>query len=376
MGIGLVLLLSTVAFVSLKGGRVLMTLFAIELGAGPFETGMLFALYGLPPFLLAVYAGRIADRLGNHALMYTGLIGLALSLCLPLAFPSLVMVFVAGPFIGITSMLFIVATQNLVGVLATPETRTRNYSYYSLGESVANVAGPVLVGLTIDRAGYATAFVVLAGIIAGCAGIFHGGRRHIPAGGDGGAKQEARSARDLLRLPELRMALLTNGVVMAGLDFYNVYLPVYARDIGFSATTIGLIIGAFGVAGFFVRLAIPPVTRRWGERRMLAVALTLAATGFIAIPFTQDAWLIGAASFVIGLGVGCGQPLSMILAFNAAPPGRSAEAIAMRLTVSYGAHVVIPPIFGALGAMVGLAPVFWTCAVLMCGGVAINARRR
>ena len=40
----------------------------------------------------------------------------------------------------------------------------------------------------------------------------------------------------------------------------------------------------------------------------------------------------------------------------------------MRLTVSYGAHVVIPPAFGAVGAALGLAPIFWTCAVLLGGG--------
>jgi len=82
---------------------------------------------------------------------------------------------------------------------------------------------------------------------------------------------------------------------------------------------------------------------------------------------------LAAAAFVLGLGLGCGQPLSMILSFNAAPPGRSAEAIAMRLAVSYGAHVVIPPVFGVVGAATGLAPIFWTCAVLLCGGAA-NSR--
>jgi hypothetical protein len=72
--------------------------------------------------------------------------------------------------------------------------------------------------------------------------------------------------------------------------------------------------------------------------------------------------------------MGCGQPLSMILSFNAAPPGRSAEAIAMRMAVSYSAHVVIPPVFGALGTAFGLAPIFWTCAVLMGGGAALNRK--
>jgi membrane protein CcdC involved in cytochrome C biogenesis len=44
----------------------------------------------------------------------------------------------------------------------------------------------------------------------------------------------------------------------------------------------------------------------------------------------------------------------------------------MRLAVSYGAHVVIPPVFGAVGAAMGLAPIFWTCAVLLGGGSVVT----
>ena len=109
---------------------------------------------------------------------------------------------------------------------------------------------------------------------------------------------------------------------------------------------------------------------------MLAGALAIACVAFVAIPLTGNPWLLGAVSFVVGLGMGCGQPLSMILSFNAAPPGRSAEAIAMRMAVSYSAHVVIPPVFGALGTALGLAPIFWTCAMLMGAGATINTRRK
>ncbi|MGE5526823.1 MAG: MFS transporter [Rhodospirillaceae bacterium] len=159
---------------------------------------------------------------------------------------------------------------------------------------------------------------------------------------------------------------------MMGLDLFNLYVPVYARSLGFSATTIGFVVGAFGVAGFITRLAIPPVTQRYGERRMLAWALVISALAYLSFPLMRTPAPLAASAFVLGLGLGCGQPLSMILAFNAAPPGRSAEALAMRLAVSYGAHVVIPPVFGALGTALGLAPVFWTCAMLLGGGSYLN----
>ena len=372
MAIVLVLVLSTVSFISSKGYRILATLFAIELGAGPLQIGILFALWGLFPFVLSVYAGRLADRFDNRVLMYYGLAGFTASLSLPFVFPALPVLYLSAALGGLTSMLFVVATQNLIGVLSTGETRTRNFSIYSLGESFTSIAAPVLVGLCIDGFRHPLTFLVLAAINGACLVLLVARRAAIPNTARHEEVKTRRSAKELLSLPALRNALLANGVVMAGLDLFNLYMPVYAHGLHFSATVIGLIMGAFGVAAFVTRLAIPFFSRRWGEHAMMAGALALSALAFIAVPFTTQPLLLAAASFVIGLGLGCGQPLSMILSFNAAPAGRSAEAIAMRLAVSYGAHVVIPPVFGLVGAALGLAPIFWTCAVLLGAGSVVT----
>lgn len=372
MAIVLVLLLCTISFVSSKGYRIAATLFAVDLGAGPLQTGLLFALWGLFPFVLSVYAGRMADRFDNRLLMYYGLTGFTCSLALPFVWPGVPGLYLSAALGGLTSMLFVVATQNLIGVLSSARTRTRNFSFYALGESGAAIVGPILVGLSIDAVRHPHTFLLLAVVNAACLGLLFARRATIPNTVRHEDRKEARSAKELLALPELRKALLANGVVMAGLDLFGLYMPVYTHALGFNATTIGLIMAAFGVAGIVTRLAIPPFTARWGEHAMMAGALALSAIAFITVPFTIDPLLLGAASFALGLGLGCGQPLSMILSFNAAPPGRSAEAIAMRLAVSYGAHVIIPPVFGAVGAALGLAPIFWTCAMLLGGGAVLT----
>ena len=376
MPIVTILTLCTISFVGSKGYRIAATLFAVDMGAGPLQTGILFALWGLFPFLLSVSAGRLADRFDNRLLMYYGITGFSLSLALPFAFPSMAALYASAALGGFTSMLFVVATQNLVGLLSTSETRTRNFSYYSLGESSAAIAGPILVGVWIDGFRHTFTFLLLACITASCLVILFAQHRRIP---DMRVKQEkkaSRSAKDLLALPELRKALLANAAVMTGLDLFNLYMPVYTHSLGLSATTIGLVMSAFGVAGFVTRLALPRLTARWGEHAMMAGALALSACAFVAVPLMHDPLLLAATAFVLGLGLGCGQPLSMILSFNAAPPGRSAEAIAMRLAVSYGAHVVIPPVFGAVGAATGLAPIFWTCAMLLGGGSAATRPKK
>jgi len=376
MPIAVVLTLSSVSFVSSKGYRILATLFALSLGSGPLETGILFSLWGLFPFVLSVHAGRLADRFDNRVLMYYGLAGFSVSLVLPWAFPGMPALYVSAALGGLTSMVFVVATQNLVGVLSTTgKRRTRNFSYYSLGESTAAIVGPILVGLAIDALRYSVTFVLLAAINTACLVLLFAARKTLPNTKRQEDRKATRNAKDLLALPALRKALLANGVVMAGLDLFGLYMPIYAHGLGHSATTIGLIMGAFGAAAFIVRLAIPPFTARWGEHSMMTATLALSALAFIAVPFTEQALLLAACAFVLGIGLGCGQPLTMILSFNAAPAGRAAEAIAMRLAVSYGAHVVIPPAFGAVGAALGVAPIFWTCAMLLGGGAWITRGR-
>lgn len=70
MPIVLILTLSTALFVASKGNRILVTLAAVEAGAGTLQVGIMFALFGLFPLLLAVYAGRVADRFSNKLLVY------------------------------------------------------------------------------------------------------------------------------------------------------------------------------------------------------------------------------------------------------------------------------------------------------------------
>lgn len=375
MPLALILVLSSIAFITMKGSRILMTLYAVDLGAGPFETGILFALYGLFPFLLAIAAGRVADRFDNRLLMYWGLGSYTLSLALPFLFPSMATLYIVAPMWGFTSMLWVVATQNLVGVLSTAETRTRNYSYYSLGESTGSVIGPILVGLSIDALSHRPAFLIMAAVPALILFAVVLRRHTIPstAPAAGSTQDAPRNMKDLLALPAMRNALLSNAAVMTGLDLFNLYMPIYGHSLGFTATTIGLIMGAFGAAAFVTRLFIPPITRRYGEHAMLAGAFVISAAAFVAFPLTTSAVLLAMAAFLLGLGLGCGQPLSMILSFNAGPPGRSAEAISMRLAVSYGAHVFVPPAFGMIGAAAGgVALIFWTCALIMGGGSWIN----
>jgi MFS family permease len=75
-------------------------------------------------------------------------------------------------------------------------------------------------------------------------------------------------------------------------------------------------------------------------------------------------------AFVLGLGLGSAQPLTIMLTYHHAPEGRSGEALGMRLTVNKITQIAIPVVFGGIGALFGLAPVFWAnAAFLFASGV-------
>ena len=91
--------------------------------------------------------------------------------------------------------------------------------------------------------------------------------------------------------------------------------------------------------------------------------LLLAACAFAVFPVSIDLYYMLTVAFVLGLGLGCGQPLSMMLGYNRAPAGRTGEVTGLRLTANNVARVVIPVVCGALGSTMGAAPVFWMNAM-------------
>jgi len=70
-----------------KGARVVNTLYALELGAAPFDTGLLLATYGVVPLALAVFTGRVGDRYGVRLPIVVGTVISALGILLPWAWP-------------------------------------------------------------------------------------------------------------------------------------------------------------------------------------------------------------------------------------------------------------------------------------------------
>jgi predicted MFS family arabinose efflux permease len=195
-------------------------------------------------------------------------------------------------------------------------------------------------------------------------------RRHDSAARSG----EKKRLKDLLRVPTLRRVFVVSGLLSMAWDLFSFVMPIHGRQLGLSASTIGLILGAFGSAVFVVRLVMPPIAHRLSEWKMLIGAMFVTGVALALLPLTREVPLLLALSFVLGMGLGGAQPMVMALLYNKAPPGRAGEAVGVRTLLLNFSQAGMPLMFGALGAALGMAPVFWVMALSLVGG-AWYARR-
>jgi MFS family permease len=94
----------------------------------------------------------------------------------------------------------------------------------------------------------------------------------------------------------------------------------------------------------------------------------IAGTAYLMFPFVETVPLLMALSFMLGVGLGCAQPIIMSLLYEASPPGRQGEAVGLRTSLLNGSHTLIPLASGALSVAFGMTPVFWLLSALLLGG--------
>jgi len=374
MLIYLITLLNVLIGISLRGSRIVLSLFAITLGSDAFEIGILIALSSFIQLFLGIYAGQISDRYGFRLPIMFGSLGSSIAMLVPYVVPGLSSLYVSRILTGLSFMFFAVAIQNLAASIGGPEMRTRNLSTFSLGQSVSGLLAPVMVGFAIDHYGHALSYLFLAVLAMLPVIALLVFPQLIPPVQARKHKATKTHVLELVRIPPLRRTLLTGAIIFSGVDLLSFYLPIYGHSIGLSATTIGLILGAYAAAAFVVRLIMPAMVKKAGEEKILTLSLFVSGVIYLLFPFFENAWVLALISFLLGLGLGCGQPLSMILTHAYSPDGRAGEAMGLRITANKIIQVAVPLVFGFMGGALGLFAVFWSNAVLLALGGYINQK--
>lgn len=346
----------------MAGLRMAAPLQALREGYSAWAVGLLLALFAAAPVLLALHSGRLADRFGYHRP-----VRIAVLLAVAGALAAVGSTFVSGALhfglLCVAAMLSgsganmgMLTIQRTAGLAARDSTeRVRVFSWLSVAPSFSNVIGPVAVGFAIDLAGFAVAYglmlvLPLTTLLAA---------RAVPRAAPPAAQREDRTAWDLLRSPGMKRLLAVNWLLSMCWDVHTFAVPILGHDRGFSASTIGLVLGTFTLSVTGVRLLLPALAHRLSEVQVVRGAMLGTAVVFALYPLAATPWAMAACAVVLGVTLGCVQPMIMAMLHHITPDERHGEALAFRSMAINASSTLMPLLFGAMGTVVGAAALFW-----------------
>jgi MFS family permease len=349
---------------AMAGLRMAAPLQLLREGHSAWTVGLLLALFGLAPVLSALPAGRLADRLGYHRPVYLA-VAVAASGCL-LALAStlfggalhLGLLCMAALATGAGTNVGMLTIQRTAGITARDSTeRVRIFSWLGVAPSFSNVIGPVATGLMIDALGFRAAFGLLLMMPLCTLLAARSVPQMVPAGA--AVRGPHQTAWDLLRLPGLKRLLVVNWLLSMCWDVHTFAVPVLGHERGYSASTIGLILGSFTLSVTGIRLVIPWIAHRLSEIAVLRTAMLGTGVVFALYPLAPGPWAMGGLALLLGVTLGSVQPMIMSMLHQLTPDHRHGEALAVRSMALNLSSTAMPLIFGATGTLVGAAVLFW-----------------
>jgi len=365
---------------AMAGARLAVPLLALQQGYSAAAVGLLVALFALTQVFLALPAGRFADRHGVVRPVVLSAVACFTGVGLAAAFPVYPVFCLAALLSGGATGAVVIALQRHVGRASHNSAELKKaFSWLAIAPAVGNFVGPFSAGLLIDHAGseagdlwgFRAAFLVLALMPLVGWWLARGLRElprppiTVPVAGE-----RANRATDLLREPMFRRLLFCNWLQSSSWDVHAFVLPLLGHERGLSASTIGTILGCFAVAATLIRMVLPRLTARRAERDVIALSTISTALIFAVYPLMPNALLMGVCSVLLGFALGAVQPMVMSMLHHITPPDRQGEALGLRLMAINASSVAVPIVFGAAGALLGVAGIFWAVG----GVVAVGSR--
>ncbi len=359
---------------AMAGQRMAAPLQALQSGQSAWTVGVLLALFAALPVLTAMPAGRMVDRLGYHQPQ-----GLAIALSVVGVGCALAACWLSGPWqfglqcvgaacSGTGTNIGVIVVSRAAGQLANDSTeRLRVFSWLGMAYSIANVLGPVAAGFMIDAGGFAAAY----GLLLAMPWVSLLVLRRVPVQARPPSpppRLPGASRWDLLNLPGFKRLLFINWLLSASWDVHSFAVPVLGHERGYSASTIGLVLGVFTTAVTLVRFAIPMLAHRLHEPTVLRVAMVMTGAVFAIYPFAATPWMMAGCALLLGLALGAVQPMIMSALHHLTPDHRHGEAIGFRSMAINFSSSVMPLGFGLAGTALGPAAVFWLMGAAVGGG--------
>ena len=364
-----------VVFVNLVGFGIvvpLMPFFAQSLHAQAWQVTWMFTAYSLGQFFAEPYFGRLSDRIGRKPIL---IVTTALSVLfyVLLAFSPNIWIAILIRFFSGLSSGNISTIQGYVSDVSPPEKRSGRMSLIGGAFSLGFIIGPFIGGiLSHETAAGGNQFrlplmgAALLSALA-CLGVM----LFIRESRERRTKVEAaqphilKTAQEALQSPVLvRLILSTLCYMMAFAGLESTFGLWAEARFHWGPKEIGAIFLPLGIAAALMQMVfMRPLTRRYGESRVLAAGLFVFGLSFVLQGMNHIGWLI---TPIIMLGaLGQAVIFSSICAIISLSTSPDKQGAMLGLNMSTGAiaRITGPMIAGYVFSLWGPNASVWMGAV-------------
>jgi MFS family permease len=292
--------------------QVALAWLVYRLTGSAFVLGVISFCGQFPAFLMAPFAGALADRWSRYRMVVgaqlVAMLQAVLVAALVLGGVAEVWHLIALSVVaGLVSGVDVPARQALLVQLAGgPEDLPNAIALNSSMFNAARLVGPAIGGVLVGWVGEGPVFLLNAvsfiAVLAALAAL------RVPRPGAARRGRVLRSVEDGFRYawesrPIRSLLVLLLLVSVVGIP-YVVLLPVFARDLlAGDARTLGLLTSSAGMGSLLGALTLASRDSVRGLGRVIAGATILFGAGLVAFSLSRTAWLSAALLLVVGYGM-------------------------------------------------------------------------
>ncbi|GAB2568973.1 MFS transporter [Gracilibacillus alcaliphilus] len=345
----LAILFAVMFFVMVGFGIIIPVLpfYAEELGATPFQLGLLMATYSVMQFLFAPMWGRISDKIGRKPVLLIGIAGLAISFFLLGLASQLWMLFAARIIGGMLSAANMPTVTAYVADITSEEDRGKGMGIIGAAVGLGFIFGPAIGGV-FSATNLALPFFLsgISSLLTFFLVLFVLKESLTETSHTSGKKRG--SILDGLKSPIANLYILQwfVSISLAGLEATFAYFA-YERA-GLGTIELGYIFMIMGLAGAIVQGGlVGRMTKSLGEGKVIQIGIIVSAVGFALILLVQN--FLTAAIFltIFGLGNGLIRPSVSSLLTKTVKSGYGQTTGLLSSFDSLG-RIIGPPLGGLL----------------------------
>ena len=291
----------------------IVPVYAIEMGAGGFQVGMIIASFNIAKVLSNPLSGRLSDKWGRKPFIVIGLFSYGVVSVLYVMATTVTSLILVRLLHGFTSVMVIPIAMAMTADIAPDHKLGRFMGTLNMAIMMGMGVGPILGGIIRDQFGMDAAFWTMGGLaLITCIGAMC----FIPGKNLQTASNKPRPAatiKNLIRHRGIQGIFLLRFFAAAGQGSVYTFLPLLAMEINLSSSQVGIILSVNIFLIAFLQRGFAGVADRVNPVHLITVGTAITGIAVFAMPAAEGFTKILILNIVMGIGNGIAMPAGFVI---------------------------------------------------------------